>query len=56
MIKYYCDRYKKEINYVNNSIITIESESKVIEQKIGDFLTLPKQNFLFGFDKQSFML
>lgn len=55
MIKFYCDRCKKEINYVNNSIITIESESKVMAQKIGD-LTIPKQEFLFGFDKRSFML
>lgn len=55
MIKYYCDRCKKEINYVDYSIITIQNETKVEEQKVG-FLTLPKQNFLFGFEKGSFII
>ena len=56
MIKFYCDRCKKEINYVDYSVITIENETKAEEQKIGYYLTLPKQNFLFGFEKQSFVL
>ena len=29
--KYYCDRCKKEINYVDYSIITIENETKAEE-------------------------
>lgn len=56
MIKFYCDRCKKEINYVDYSVITIENETKAEEQKVGHYLTLPKQNFLFGFEKQSFVL
>lgn len=56
MIKFYCDRCKKEINYVDYSVITIENETKAEEQKAGHYLTFPKQNFLFGFEKRSFIL
>ena len=55
MVKFYCDRCKKEINYVDYSVITIENETKAEEQKIG-LMTFPKQNFLFGFEKRSFIL
>ena len=56
MIKFYCDRCKKEINYVDYSVITIENETKAEEQKVGHYLTLPKQNFFFFFEKRSFIL
>ena len=56
-VKYYCDRCKKEIlDYSCQSTITIESESKVVPNKIGDNFVVPRQEFLFGFEKQSFML
>ena len=42
MIRYYCDRCKKEINYVDYSIITIENETKAEEQKVSYFMSLPK--------------
>ena len=52
-VKYYCDRCKKEIlDYALQSTVTIESGSKIVS----DHITVPKQEFLFGFDKQSFML
>ena len=56
-VKYYCDRCKKEIlDCSRQSTITIESESKVVPDKIGNKFIVPRQEFLFGFDKQSFML
>ena len=55
-VKYYCDRCKKEIlDYSLQSTITIESESRSYS-KIGDNFVVPRQEFLFGFEKQSFML
>lgn len=55
-IKYYCDRCKKEINYDPHSTITIQSESKVVAQKDGKHFLIPRQEYLFGFDEQEFML
>lgn len=56
-VKYYCDRCKKEIlDYSLQSTITIESESKVVPNKIGDNFVVPRREFLFGFEKQSFIL
>lgn len=56
-VKYYCDRCKKEIlDYSRQSTITIESESKVVPDKVGNKFIVPRQEFLFGFEKQSFML
>ena len=56
-VKYYCDRCKKEIlDYALQSTVTIESGSKIVSDHISDHITVPKQEFLFGFDKQSFML
>lgn len=53
--KYYCDRCKKELNDPPSTII-IESESEVVAQKVGKHFLIPKREFLFGFDKQGFML
>ena len=56
-LKYYCDRCKKEIlDYSCQSTITIESESKVVPDKIGNKLENKKREFLFCFEKQSFTL
>ena len=52
-VKYYCDRCKKEIlDYSRQSIITIESESKVVPDKVGNKFIVPRQEFLFDFNKQ----
>ena len=56
-VKYSCDICKNEIlDYSLQSTITIESESKVVPNKIGDNFVVPRREFLFGFEKQSFML
>ncbi len=39
MVKFYCDRCKKEINYVDYSVITIQNETKAEGQKVGFFNT-----------------
>ena len=42
-VKYYCDRCKKEIlDYSHQSTITIESESKVVPNKIGSNFVIPR--------------
>ena len=52
MVKYYCDRCKKEIlDCSRQSTITIESESKVVPDKIGNKFVVPRREFLFGFEK-----
>ena len=42
-VKYYCDRCKKEIlDCSRQSIITIESELKVVPDKVGNKFIVPK--------------
>lgn len=55
-VKYYCDRCKKELTCVSHSTITIESESKVVAEKEGKHFLVPRQEYLFGFNEQEFML
>ena len=54
-LKFYCDRCKKELNY-SHSTVTIDSESKTVSEKHGEHFLIPKQEYLFGFNEQEFML
>ena len=42
-VKYYCDRCKKEIlDCSRQSTVTIESESKVVPNKVGNSFVVPR--------------